>query len=76
VPYYTEYIQGSATLPKDGTSVEYLKRDDDRNILRWKFPKGIKAGETNSMKYKVTVRLSPTPEYLPPEDRPGEPRKQ
>lgn len=76
VPYYTEYIQGSATLPKEGTSVEYLKRDDDRNILRWKFPKGIKAGETNSMKYKVTVRLSPTPEYMPPEDRPGEPRKQ
>ena len=76
VPYYTEYIADTATLPKEGTSVAYLKRDDARNILRWKFPKGIKAGETNSMKYKVTVRLDPSPEYRPPEDKPGEPRKQ
>jgi hypothetical protein len=76
VPYYTEYIEGSATLPKDGTSVEFIKRDGNRNLLRWKFPKGIKAGETNSMKYKVTVRLNAAPEYRPPEDRPSEPRKQ
>jgi hypothetical protein len=76
VPYYTEYIEGSATLPKDGTSVEFIKRDDNRNLLRWKFPEGIEAGETNSMKYKVTVRLNAEPEYRPPEDRPGEPRKQ
>jgi hypothetical protein len=76
VPYYTEYIEGSATLPKDGTSVEFIKRDNNRNLLRWKFPKGIEAGETNSMKYKVTVRLNAPPEYRPPEDRPSEPRKQ
>ncbi|MBZ0135041.1 MAG: hypothetical protein K8I27_01555 [Planctomycetes bacterium] len=70
VPYYTEYIDGTATLPKEGTSVEYIKRDDRRNLLRWKFPKGIKAGETNTMKYKVTVKLDAEPEYQPPEDRP------
>lgn len=69
VPYYTEYIQGSATLPKQGTSVEYIKRSDRRNVLRWKFPDGIKAGETNSMKYKVTVKLDAEPEYQPPEHR-------
>lgn len=69
VPYYTEYIEGSATLPKEGTSVEYIKRSDRRHILRWKFPKGIKAGETNSMKYKVTVKLDAESEYQPPEHR-------
>lgn len=73
VPYYTEYIVDSATLPKDGTSVQYIKRADNRNILRWKFPNGIKAGETNSMKYKVTVKLNAPPEYRPPEDQPGMP---
>jgi hypothetical protein len=76
VPFYTEYIEGSATLPKDGTSVEFIKRDGDRSLLRWKFPKGIDALETNSMKYKVIVRLNSGPEYRPPEDRPGEPKKQ
>lgn len=76
VPYYTEYVAGSATLPKDGTSVEFIKRDGNRNLLRWKFPKGIEAGETNSMKYKVIVRLDSGPEYRPPEDRPGQPDKQ
>ena len=76
VPYYTEYIDGSATLPKEGTSVQYIERDDRRNLLRWKFPKGIKAGETNSMKYKVTVKLEPEPEYLPPEHRSDDHEKQ
>lgn len=76
VPYYTEYIDDSATLPKEGTSVEYIKRSDRRNILRWKFPKGIKAGETNSMKYKVTVRLDAEPEYVPPEHRSSDHEKQ
>ncbi|MCA8910563.1 MAG: hypothetical protein KDB82_02570 [Planctomycetes bacterium] len=75
VPYYTEYIENSATLPKDGTSVQYIKRPGNRSILRWKFPKGIKAGETNSMKYKVTVKLNAEPEYRPPEDQPGMPRE-
>ena len=75
VPYYTEYTEGSATLPKDGTSVQYIKRPGNRNILRWKFPKGIKAGETNSMKYKVTVLLDAPPEYRPDEDKPGMPRE-
>lgn len=69
VPYYTEYIDKSATLPKQGTSVEYLLRKDNRHILRWKFPQGIKAGETNRMTYKVKVRLQD--EYAPRDDTPG-----
>lgn len=68
VPYYTEYVQGSATLPKDGVSVEFLKRTGARNVLRWKFPKGIAAGETNKMTYKVIVRLDDT--YAPREAEP------
>jgi hypothetical protein len=76
VPYYTEYIAGSATLPKQGTSVEFTKRDDNRNLLRWKFPQGIKAGETNSMKYKVRVVLDAPNEYRPPQDREEQPTRQ
>jgi hypothetical protein len=74
VPYYTEYIPNTATLPKPGTSVEYLVRKDNRNLLRWKFPQGIKAGETNKMSYKVRVRL--TDEYAPKDDTPGITKKQ
>lgn len=67
VPFYTEYIANSATLPREGTSVEYLKRDNARDILRWKFPKGIKAGESSKMTYRVRVNLS-TPYENRPED--------
>jgi hypothetical protein len=49
--------------------VEYLKRPGNRNLLRWKFPKGIKAGETNRMSYKVRVRLEDS--YAPKDDTPG-----
>lgn len=69
VPYYTQYLEKSATLPKSGTTVEYLLRPGNRNILRWKFPQGIKAGETNKMTYKVRVRLNE--EYSPKDDTPG-----
>lgn len=69
VPYYTEYLDKSATLPKNGTSVDYLVRAGSRNLLRWKFPMGIKAGETNSMTYKVRVRLEE--DYAPKDDTPG-----
>ncbi len=71
VPYYTEYMQGTATLPKEGTSVEYIVRPGARNLLRWKFPKGIKSEETNRMTYKVTVRLDDG--YAPKEAEPGLP---
>lgn len=74
VPYYTEYLDKSATLPKSGTTVEYLPRKDNRNILRWKFPKGIQAGETNKMTYKVRVRLSE--QYAPRDDTPGISKRQ
>lgn len=71
VPYYTEYIQGTATLPKEGTAVEYIQRPGARNLLRWKFPQGIKPEETNRMTYKVTVRLTDT--YAPKEAESGMP---
>lgn len=74
VPYYTEYLENTATLPKQGTTVEFLKRDTARNILRWKFPQGIKAGETNKMTYKVRVRLEDP--YGPKDDTPGITRNQ
>ena len=57
VALLTDYIDKSATLPKEGVSVELLARKDGSHILRWTFPKGIKAGETNKMSYKVRVRL-------------------
>jgi hypothetical protein len=57
VPLYTSFIEGSATLPKAGTSVQFIKREGQRDLLRWHFPQGIRAGETNQMTYKVTVRL-------------------
>lgn len=70
VPYYTDYIKDSATLPKEGTSVVYLKREGARDILRWSFPKGIKAGETNKMTYKVKVDLKTKYSNRPTEHRP------
>lgn len=75
VPYYTEYIKDSATLPKQGTSVQYIKRDG-RDLLRWKFPEGIEPGETNRMTYKVTVKLDAPYESRPPDDRPGLPDRE
>lgn len=68
IPYYTQFIEKTATLPKEGTSVEYVKGEGTRNFLRWKFPKGIKAGETNKMTYKVRVELES--KYTPPDDNP------
>lgn len=69
IPYYTQYLDKSATLPKENTSVEYLKGDGGRSYLRWKFPNGIKAGETNKMTYKVRVELES--KYVPPDDKPA-----
>lgn len=69
VPYYTTYIVGSATLPKQGTKVDFIARPGDRDILRWTFPQGIKAGETGEMKYKVKVMLDAPYDRRPPEDR-------
>lgn len=74
VPFYTEYMQGSATTPKDGVTVEFIKREGGRNILRWKFPKGIEAGETNKMTYRVTVRLEEP--YAPKGEVPAQPSNQ
>lgn len=70
VPFYTDYIKDSATLPKEGTSVMYLKREGARDLLRWSFPKGIKAGETNKMTYKVKVDLKTRYSNRPQEHRP------
>lgn len=56
VPYYTEYVENSATLPREGTRVEYVEREE-RDVLSWSFPDGIEPGETNEMTYKVTVKL-------------------
>jgi hypothetical protein len=68
VPYYTSYITGSATLPRQGTKVDFIARPGDRDLLRWSFPQGIKAGETGEMKYKVKVILDAPYEQRPPED--------
>lgn len=70
VPYYTTYIAGSATLPKQGTKVDFIARPGDRDLLRWSFPQGLKAGETGEMKYKVKVVLDAPYEQRPPEDQP------
>ena len=74
VPYYTEYVHGSATLPKQGVAVQYQRRTDTRHTLRWKFPHGIKAGETNKMTYKVVVRLDER--YAPRDGEEAEPGRQ
>ncbi len=76
VPYYTSLIVGSATLPKQGTKVDFIARPGDRDLLRWTFPQGIKAGETGEMKYKVKVVLDAPYEQRPPEDQPKEPKRQ
>lgn len=68
IPYYTQYIDKSATLPKEGTSVEYIAGQGNRSFLRWRFPQGIKAGETNKMTYKVRVELES--KYIPQDDKP------
>ncbi|MCC6572435.1 MAG: hypothetical protein IT462_01475 [Planctomycetes bacterium] len=72
VPLLTDYIDKSATLPKEGVTVELLSRPDGSKVLRWSFPKGIKAGETNKMMYKVKVRLEKRYEGGSP-DKPAEP---
>lgn len=67
VPYYTEYVANSATLPNERSSVEFVTREGARTHLRWAFPQGIAAGETGEMKYKVRVQLDAR--YAPPEQR-------
>jgi hypothetical protein len=74
IPYYTQYMEGSATLPKEGTTVSKIQKVGERAYLRWNFPRGIKAGETNEMTYKVRVQLDS--QYTPPDDEPGMPEKQ
>lgn len=72
VPFLTEYVDGSATLPKEGVSVELTPGPDRGKLLRWAFPRGIKAGETNKMSYKVRVRLTPRYESRSEEIKPPE----
>ncbi len=57
VPYFTDYIPNSATLPRNDVKVDFIDRENARDQLRWTFPKGIKAGETGRMKYQVRVKL-------------------
>ncbi len=70
VPYYTTYLTGSATLPKERTSVNFIARPGNRDLLRWSFAQGIKAGETGQMTYKVKVLLDAPYDQRPPEDQP------
>jgi hypothetical protein len=74
IPYYTQYMEGSATLPIEGTTVSKIQKVGERAYLRWNFPRGIKAGETSEMRYKVRVQLDS--QYTPPDDVPGMPEKQ
>ncbi len=70
IPYYTTYLVGSGTLPKQGTTVNFIARPGNRDLLRWSFPKGILAGETGQMTYKVKVNLDAPYDQRPPEDQP------
>lgn len=57
VPLYTRYVPDSATTPREGVTVERIERPG-RDLLRWTFPDGVRAGETNRMTYRVTVDLA------------------
>ncbi len=74
LPFYTEYIEGSATLPTEGATVEVVRRSGDRSYLRWYFPRGIRSGETNDMRYKVRVTLDS--QYAPKDSPTGTPGRQ